>query len=154
MLDAKRKPSPPRSGAPATPSVTLTPAQQVQPEKRYPEQPILPPPVEFHPDLPFLPERKRTAEDFFWRPTLVDFKLKITFWDADETKIFLVKLPENASRLDIQNRLSECYEGRRFQVTYSKGPRYFAVSEMDPDAIPAPPTPVQLSPLDQREWKK
>jgi hypothetical protein len=76
---------------------------------RYPEPPILPPPVEFHPDLPYLPEKKRTADDFFWRPTLVDFKLKITFWDADETKIYLVTLPENASQLDIQNRSSECY---------------------------------------------
>jgi hypothetical protein len=125
LRDARRDPPPP-------PSFGV---------HRYPEPPILPPPVEYHPELPRLPEpKKRTAADFSWRPSLVDFKLKITFWDTEDEnqRVWLVQLPANATTTDIERRLSECYEGRRFTVTYSKGPRFYAVSEEDPDKPPPP----------------
>jgi hypothetical protein len=157
LPDVKRVSPPPQSSGIPSPSVTSIPAQQVQPEKRYLEPPILPPPVEYHPDLPRLPEKKRTAEDFSWRPPLVDFKLKIFFWDSDEDpKTWLLKLPSNASEADIMKRLSEIYEGRRFVVNHRKsGPRHYSVSESDPDT-PAPPPPARepLPPLDQRSLKK
>jgi hypothetical protein len=79
---ARRKPLPsPGSEAHTSPSVALTPASKVQPEKNRPEQPILPPPSEtLTPASQAPPEsRKKTAADFVWSPQLVDFQLKVVF---------------------------------------------------------------------------